>query len=845
MKGFKKFLLSCITVFALCLYFSQTVNASEGTSYLYWLNSGETEAKWYIGDPVMGPEQEVSMAEMTESDANAYYITTTPTSEVITFLNGLKKAGGLTISNVGNDCQDLTFGTETAPVPFKSISIQDDDLMVTVFSEGLSNLFWQGGSITVYGDVSYMQLGTMNGWYATAEYEPNVTIYGSVDSLDWYRGSDTNYNSFRGTLNVSENLAEAKVFEFVKMEELGQVNLHTNNFQNATGTIINNGVLADSIVCTETGLANDDYTYRYTCYCWNGWSGNDWELYVFANETSFVGSKYLADFSLQDLPDDAFVSIQGTYGEDALVIPKSLHKLQIQNAGNVIVQGNVDILDVDWYQADSSLYQQNIDVNVSGNVETADIYAKEDSPVNVEIGGKVANGTYNYNTYFSDGGLIVEDGWLKVPAYSSLESAHNKDSVAYIKPTTDVLNAAANVSSTDVIENADGTVLATKKITMTITENTGMDASAKENFETQYDIEILGVLDVNLYSGYYLSGGYLYVSSTHDRTVLTELEAEIPLTFTIPADKQDSSSVFGIIREHDGIYNVLNDIDSNPTTVTVMTDKFSVYMLVKSSDTLPENGFELEEPSESDTVLIEAFVTRMYEQCLGRTPDQSGLEGWVGQLEGGYMNGAQIAQQFVFSNEMLTKNLSDEEFVKVLYLSMMGREADQAGLEGWVGQLYLRNLTRSEVTKAFVESVEFTEICQSYDILRGDYDASIAPIEQFVTRFYSLCLGRSADQPGLYGWVDNLKKQYMNGAQIANAFFFSEEFKGMNVTNKKYVELLYQTLMGRTPDAAGWTGWEGQLNDGMMNRTDIMKEFINSPEFTDICQMYGILKGEL
>ncbi len=240
---------------------------------------------------------------------------------------------------------------------------------------------------------------------------------------------------------------------------------------------------------------------------------------------------------------------------------------------------------------------------------------------------------------------------------------------------------------------------------------------------------------------------------------------------------------------------------------------------------------------------LEAFVTRMYQQCLSRDPDQSGLDGWVGQLRGGYMNGADIAEQFVFSNEMLEKNLSNEEFVNILYRAMMGREADAAGRTGWVNELNNGYLTRSEVTKCFVESTEFTNICSEYGITRGTYDASMAPIEHFVTRFYTLCLERDADQKGLYGWVNNLKNQYMNGAQIAEAFIFSDEFVGKNVSDEKYVELLYNTLLGRQSDASGKAGWVGELQGGYMTREGMMKAFIESTEFTGICEKYGITRG--
>ena len=242
---------------------------------------------------------------------------------------------------------------------------------------------------------------------------------------------------------------------------------------------------------------------------------------------------------------------------------------------------------------------------------------------------------------------------------------------------------------------------------------------------------------------------------------------------------------------------------------------------------------------------IRNFVTRMYENCLYREPDESGLNGWTGQLAGGYMDGAAIAEQFVFSSELLSHNLSDEDFVEMLYQAMMGRASDAAGKSGWVAQLKNSYMTRSEVTKSFVESTEFSNICSSYGIERGTYDVTVASIEHFVTRFYTLCLERSTDQTGLYGWVGNLKSGEMNGAQIAEAFFFSEEFEEKKVSDEKYIDTLYMTLMNRPADEAGKKGYLSQMKAGYISRWYVMKVFIESAEFSGICEEYRIERGTL
>ncbi len=241
---------------------------------------------------------------------------------------------------------------------------------------------------------------------------------------------------------------------------------------------------------------------------------------------------------------------------------------------------------------------------------------------------------------------------------------------------------------------------------------------------------------------------------------------------------------------------------------------------------------------------ITAFVTRMYNVCLNRDPDAPGLNSWTGHLQNGTMYGADIAEAFIFSQEMINKNLSNTEFVSTLYYSLMGRDPDASGLYGWVVQLSSGNMSRHDVTKLFVESPEFGEICANYGIVRGTFNASAAPIEKFVTRFYNLCLERDPDQPGLYNWVNNLQMRTMNGAQIAANFFFSPEMNAKNLSNGKYIELLYNTMMGRPSDEAGKQYWLSCMAGGM-TKEQVLNGFIVSPEFTGICATYGIERGNL
>ena len=63
------------------------------------------------------------------------------------------------------------------------------------------------------------------------------------------------------------------------------------------------------------------------------------------------------------------------------------------------------------------------------------------------------------------------------------------------------------------------------------------------------------------------------------------------------------------------------------------------------------------------------------------------------------------------------------------------------------------------------------------------------------------------------------------------------EDKNLNVGD--YIEVLYDTFMGRSADEAGKTYWIQCIQSGM-TREQVMMAFIWSPEFSLICQEYGI-----
>lgn len=111
------------------------------------------------------------------------------------------------------------------------------------------------------------------------------------------------------------------------------------------------------------------------------------------------------------------------------------------------------------------------------------------------------------------------------------------------------------------------------------------------------------------------------------------------------------------------------------------------------------------------------FVYRLYDNCLGRTPDTGGLESWCKKLESG-MTGSQIAEGFLHSKEFKDNHYDNEDYVYILYYTMLGRSPDPSGLENWVNKLNFTE-TRERVANGFLFSDEFKKQCAEAGISVG------------------------------------------------------------------------------------------------------------------------------
>ena len=243
---------------------------------------------------------------------------------------------------------------------------------------------------------------------------------------------------------------------------------------------------------------------------------------------------------------------------------------------------------------------------------------------------------------------------------------------------------------------------------------------------------------------------------------------------------------------------------------------------------------------------VGGFVERLYTIALGRNSDPVGKQDWIDAITLRGETGAGAARGFLFSPEFLNKDVTNEQFVAVLYRTFFNREPDQAGFNAWVDVLN-NGTSKQEVIEGFINSTEWANLCLFYSIRSGGTGVPNVEMEpnqmtiDFATRLYTTCLGRNADQAGLMAWARQLANQRDTGTGAARGFFFSNEFTGQNVTNGEFVTRLYRTFMNREPDQAGYDAWVAQL-DGGVSREEVFNGFSESIEFARICASYGIVR---
>jgi len=132
-------------------------------------------------------------------------------------------------------------------------------------------------------------------------------------------------------------------------------------------------------------------------------------------------------------------------------------------------------------------------------------------------------------------------------------------------------------------------------------------------------------------------------------------------------------------------------------------------------------------------------------------------------------------------------------WLEALYIDLLQRNADQAGIDFWSARLS-SDMTTHDVATAFATSDEWLGVV--------------------VDDLYEDILGRGPDASGRAFWISQLQAG-VPAPQVVSSFFASDEyFESVGGTNPQFIDALYQAVLRRASDARGRAFWVTELDNG-------------------------------
>ncbi len=196
-----------------------------------------------------------------------------------------------------------------------------------------------------------------------------------------------------------------------------------------------------------------------------------------------------------------------------------------------------------------------------------------------------------------------------------------------------------------------------------------------------------------------------------------------------------------------------------------------------------------------------SWIRCLYLDLLNREPEPAGLNFWIDRLNSG-TSIQSISDSFLRSAEYCTIRAES------LYRELLDRQSDPEGLKHW-RDILGRGTSLQDVILSFCNSPEYK---------------SKHPIPtQFVESLYGKLLGRQSEPSGLQHWVNKLNSGTTT-ADVIKGFLRSSEYARLRATE------FYQKFLARQPDAGGLDLWAKRIQNGS-SLQEIIRSFVTSPEY--------------
>ncbi len=179
--------------------------------------------------------------------------------------------------------------------------------------------------------------------------------------------------------------------------------------------------------------------------------------------------------------------------------------------------------------------------------------------------------------------------------------------------------------------------------------------------------------------------------------------------------------------------------DTKETNTTVENNTTTESNTTTDSNTTSntESNTTTTTPS-GEPITIDATI-KLYIATFGRVGDANGLKYWAniendtGKVSG-FTTMEQIASSFFDQPETkaLYEGKSNEALIKAIYLNVLGREGEQAGIDYWTGELDKGHFTRGEAILAIINGTKGTDatlLNNKLEVGKAYYDAGLNDAE--------------------------------------------------------------------------------------------------------------------
>ena len=131
--------------------------------------------------------------------------------------------------------------------------------------------------------------------------------------------------------------------------------------------------------------------------------------------------------------------------------------------------------------------------------------------------------------------------------------------------------------------------------------------------------------------------------------------------------------------------------------------------VAEGGNSTPKATENKEQAAQWDEGKVKAFISRIYPAAFGRNAGEEETGYWTNQILTGGKTPKQVVRDIVTSNEFRAQGKQGEDLIRTLYRVYFNRDADEAGLEYWMGRIS-EGATPDQLPDGFASSAEFNAI---------------------------------------------------------------------------------------------------------------------------------------